>query len=180
MIKSFFMLRSNIFYSILFGLAMEFQINIILKHSIGGMIGVLVLYALIGILTYYTFPFVMKRFKSRRMGFWTALVIHALAGLMIIEWGFMANTPTSIIEPILAIMAQLGMFAWWATIATMPYLIQQPEAEGLKKKILLYYALYALISTVLAILYGMAPVILIEPFVYLSFFYFYRRFACSL
>ncbi len=171
------MLQKNIFYSILFCFAMEFQINIILGQSIGGMIGVLVLYALIGLLTYYTFPFILSKFQSRQTGYWAALIVHGLTGLVIIEWRFMNNTLTSIPDPTLTIIAQLGMFAWWATIAAMPYLLQQPEGQFLKKKIFIYYAAYAVISTVLAVPYGMAPVILIEPPVFLGFFYFYRKFA---
>jgi hypothetical protein len=167
------------FYSILFGLAMEFQINILLQGNPGGMIGVIILYALIGIISYHTVPLIVNKFSDKRRGFWYALTAHGLAGLLIIEWGFMHNTPWSV--PIwLAPIAQAGMFAWWSTIAVMPYVIRHPLMAPLRKKIFWYYGVYAAISTVLAIPFGMAPVILLEPPVYLGFFYFYKKFANKL
>lgn len=169
----------NALYAILFGFAMEFQINVLLQGNPGNMIGIVILYGLIGAASCYTVPFIMRRFKNQGRGFWTALFLHGLAGLLIIEWGFMGNTPWSV--PLwLAPIAQAGMFAWWATIAVMPYVIQHPLAHGLKKKIFWYYGAYALISTVLAIPFGMAPVILLEPPVYLGFFYFYKKFTENL
>jgi hypothetical protein len=72
------------------------------------------------------------------------------------------------------------MFAWWSTIAVMPYVIRHPLMIPLRKKIFWYYGVYATISTVLAVPFGMAPVILLEPPVYLGFFYFYIKFASLL
>lgn len=173
-------LSKNISYSILFGIVMEFQINIILQHSIPKMLGVIVLYTLLGIATYYTFPAIIRRFSSSKIGFWAALLTHALVGLFVIEWYFMGNTFSHISDITLSIISQLGMFAWWATIATMPYLLQHPLGQSLKIKILLYYGVYAVSSTTLAYIYGMAPIILMEPPFYLGFFYFYRKFASLL
>ncbi len=169
------MLKSAL-YSIFFGLAMEFQINVILQGNVGGMIGIVILYGLIGAASYYTVPFIMRRFKNPAKGFWYALTIHGLAGLLIIEWGFMHNTLWSVPLWLLPI-AHAGMFAWWATIAVMPYVIRNPHAVYLKKKILWYYGIYAVVSTILTIPFGMGPAILLEPPVYLGFFYFYKKFA---
>jgi hypothetical protein len=169
----------NALYAILFGFAMEFQINILLHGSIGSMIGVIILYGLIGAATYHTVPYIMNRFNDAGKGFWYALTAHGLAGLLIIEWGFMGNTPWSV--PLwLTPIAQAGMFSWWATIAVMPYVIHHPVMIPYKKKIFWYYGIYAVISTGLAIPLGMAPIILLEPPVYLGFFYFYKKFAQSL
>lgn len=173
-------MKKNIFYTVLFGLVMEFEINILLKHSIGGMVGVLVLYSCIGILTYYTFPRVMNWSKVRSKGFWWALFTHGFAGLFIIEWGFMGNTFFHIPQLLLATIAQLGMFAWWATIAAMPYLLRQPESLPLRKSILFIYTLYAVVSLPLALMFGLGPIIFLEPPVYLFFFRYYKKFATML
>ena len=132
--------------------------------------------ALLGLVSYYSVPTIMNWFESKKHGFWVALVIHGLLGLIMIEWNIMGNTPWSM-EPLIAVIAQLGMFAWWGTIAAMPYFLQHEAAGDLKKKILWLYGIYTLISTALALPLGMTPVILLEPPVYLSFFYFYHQFA---
>lgn len=170
----------TIFYSLLFSFVMEFQINVLIKGEPANMIGVILLYALLGLITHYSFPRIMGWFTHQRQGFWVALNIHGLLGLVIIEWSIMGNTLMSIPDLFLTIVAQLGMFAWWATIAAMPYLLQHETALRYKKKILWLYGIYAIISTVLAIPLGMAPVILLEPPVYLSLFYFYRQFSQNL
>lgn len=169
------MLR-NALYSILFGLAMEFQINVLLQNNVSGMIGIIILYGLIGMATYHTVPYVIDRFKDKGRGFWYALCAHGLAGLSIIEWGFMGHKPGGMplwLEPI----AQVGMFAWWATIACMPYVIRHPIMEPFKKKIFWCYGVYAVVSTSLTIPFGIAPIILLEPPVYVGFFYFYKKFV---
>lgn len=158
---------------------MEFQINVLIKNQPQNMIGVILLYVSLGIVTYYTFPAIMRLLNSKKYGFWLSLIIHGLVGLIFIEWLIMGNTPWST-EPFFAVIAQLGMFAWWATIATMPYLLQQHASQTFTKKIVLFYGLYAVISTFLAFLYGIAPVILMQPPVYLGFFYFYKKFANTL
>lgn len=170
-------MRKNILYTLLFGSVMEFQINILLKHNLGGMLGVLILYSAIGVMTYYTFPWLMRLRKTRSQGFWLALIVHGLAGLCIIEWGFMKNIPAHIPLIWLSIISQLGMFAWWSTIASMPYLLRQHEALPLRKSIIRVYIGYGIISTILALMFGMAPIILLEPPVYLFFFTYYRKFA---
>lgn len=175
--------KKTIFYSVLFGLAMEFQVNVLLQHNISGMIFVIVLYSLIGAMTYKTFPYVVNLFAKPHVGFWWAFIIHGLLGLFIIEWNFMGNTFTKVTPgsgPIIAMIAEIGMFMWWGTIAAMPYLLQQPEGIILKKKIFWYYGIYAVVSTGLAIPFGMAPMILLEPPVYLGFLYFYRKFSFAL
>ena len=170
----------TILYSLLFSFVMEFQINVLIKGAPANMLGVILLYAFLGLITHYSFPRIMGWFTHKRRGFWVALTIHGLLGLVVIEWSIMGNTLTSIPDVFLTIVAQLGMFAWWATIAAMPYLLQHEAGLIYKKKILWLYGIYAVISTILAIPLGMAPVILLEPPVYLSFFYFYRRFAKNL
>ncbi len=173
-------IKTTICYSLLFSVVMEFQINVLIKGTPANMIGVILLYFLLGLITFYTVPWIMRRFSSTKRGFWVALTTHGLLGLIVIEWSIMGNTLKSIPDLFLTIVAQLGMFAWWGTIAAMPYMLQHPAAAVFKKKILWFYAAYALISTSLAIPFGMAPVILFEPPVYLSFFYFYRKFGRSL
>ncbi len=168
-----------ILYTLLFGVVMEFEINVILQSNIGGMFGVFLLYTFIGVVTYYTFPYLIRIFGSKQKGFWLSLTIHALFCLFIIEWGFMNNTPWSV--PLwLAPIAQLGVFAWWACISAMPYVLTQPAGSSSKRSILFIYGIYALISLPLSIIFGIGPVIFLQPPVYLSFFYFYRKFAQKL
>ncbi len=174
-----FSIKKTIFYSLLFSVVMEFQINVLIKDAPANMIGVIFLYSVLGVVMYYTFPWIMRRFSSAQRGFWTSLTIHGLIGLVAIEWSIMGNTPWSS-DPFFSLIAQLGMFAWWGTIAAMPYMLQHPAAAIYKKKLLWYYGVYALISTALAIPFGIPPVVLLEPPVYLSFFYFYYRFARAL
>ncbi len=173
-------IKTSVFYSLLFSVVMEFQINVLIKDAPANMIGVILLYSLLGLVTFYTVPAIIRRFSSPKRGFWAALIIHGLVGLVLIEWGIIGNTLTSIPDLFLTIVAQLGMFAWWGTIAAMPYMLQHPAASDLKKKILWCYGTYAVVSTLLAIQLGIAPVILLEPPVYLGFFYFYHRFARAL
>jgi hypothetical protein len=177
--------------SVFFGLVMEFEINIFIKQSIGAMIGVLILYSLLGVLTYYTFPFLKKMFGGKSRGFWVALFLHGLLGLLVIEWGFMGNSPQALdlanvtkgdkpMPLLLMIILQFGMFVWWSGIATLPQIFRTDEGKHFRKAILTIYTLYALISIPLTVTSGMAPVILIEPFVYASFFYFYTKYAHAL
>lgn len=169
----------NIFYTLLFALAMEFQINVLLQGNIFAMIGILVLYSGIAILTYFTFPFIIRRFSKQSHGFWVALSIHALAGLFVIEWGFMGNTYFKVAaqgQALMAIFFQCGMLAWWGGMAALPYILQDQNGIKLKRSILVYYSIYAIVSTILTIPFGMIPVILIEPPVFLGFIYFYKKF----
>ena len=170
-------IKKTVLYSILFGFFMEFQINILLQHSIPKMIGVFCLYLALGILTYYSFPKIINTFESKSKGFWISLASHGLLGLFIIEWGLMNNTPWSVPDPLFALIAQIGMFSWWATIAAMPYILQEELFLTYKKKIFYYYGFYGVMSTILTLVYGIAPVILLEPPFYLGFFYFYKKYS---
>ena len=173
-------MRRNAWWSVVFGFAMEFQINVILNGNVASFAAVIALYTLIGCITYRTFPFVAVRFSDAGHGFWAALVIHGLAGLLLVEWAIMGHAPGSVPDVALAVIFQAGMFAWWSTIAAMPRLLAHPLSMPWRRAIYWLYGSYALLSTALAALWGMAPVILMEPPAYCAFFWFYWRFARAL
>lgn len=173
-------MRSSAWWSVVFGLAMEFQINVILKGSLASFVAVIALYALLGCVTYRTFPFVARRFAASGLGFWVALSVHGFVGLLVIEWGFMGHAPGGIPDLTLTVISQAGMFAWWSTIAAMPQLLAHPLSLPWRRSIFWLYGGYALLSTAMAAAWGLAPVILMEPPTYCAFFWFYWRFAHAL
>lgn len=168
-------------WSVFFAAAMEWQINVVLQGSWPRFFAAMGLYAVIGLGTTWTFPVVARRFADPCRGYWAALAAHGLAGLLVIEWGFMGHAPGSIPDPTLAVIAQAGMFAWWASIAGLPRLMAHPLSRGrLRVGVLGLYAAYAVSSTGLALRLGLAPVILMMPPVYLLFLAFHARFALAL
>jgi hypothetical protein len=134
----------------------------------------------LGCVTWRSMPWIARRFDDPGTGFWVALTLHGAAGLVIIEWGFMEHRPGNIPDHLLDAIAQVGMFAWWCTIAAMPQVIVSEQAEASRRTILGIYGVYALTSTVLALRWGIAPVILMMPPVYVAFFWFYWRQARAL
>ena len=167
-------------WSVVFAAAMELQINVILQGSWPRFAAAMALYAVIGLGTAYSFPALAQRFKDPGRGYWAALTAHGLFGLLVVEWGFMGHAPGSIPDLTLTVIAQAGMFAWWASIAAMPRLLQDPLSKGLRRGVFVLYGSYALVSTALALRWGLAPVILMMPPVYLLFFWFHARFARAL
>ena len=167
-------------WSVVFAAVMELQINVILQGSWPRFFAAMVLYGVIGLCTAYSFPAMARRFNDPGRGYWAALTVHGLFGLLVVEWGFMGHAPGSIPDLTLAVIAQAGMFAWWASIAAMPRLLQDPLSAGLRRGVFILYASYALGSTGLALRWGLAPVILMMPPVYLLFFWFHARFARAL
>src|SRR5262249_31144881 len=146
-----------------FSVPMEFQINVMLQGSLGQFAGAVALYALIGCSTHRTFPGIARRFANAGTGFWAALLAHALLGLVVVEWGFMEHAPGNIPDRTLDAIAQAGMFAWWGAIAAMPRLLEHPLGLRWRGKILWLYGAYAVLSTVMAAVWGLAPVILMMP-----------------
>src|SRR6185312_14189902 len=107
--------RRIAWWSVVFAVPMEFQVNVILQGSWGQFAGAVLLYAVIGCATSRTFPWIAARFAGARRGFWIALCTHAAVGLVAIEWGIMGHAPGNIPDPTLDTIAQAGMFAWWGT-----------------------------------------------------------------
>ena len=173
-------MRRSAWWSVVFSVPTEFQINVILQGSWAQFAGAVALYALIGCITHRTFPSIARRFADPGPGFRVALCIHGLAGLVIIEWGLMGHAPGNIPDPTLDVIAQAGMFAWWGTIAAMPRLLEHPRSRPWRRSIGWFYGCYAVLSTALAAVWGLAPVILMMPPVYCAFFWFYSRFARAL
>ncbi len=173
-------MKRTVLWTLVFAFAMEFQINVLLQGSWGRFAAALVLYALLGCLIHWTFPRIARRFADPARGFWVAMAVHGFAGLAIIEWGFMGHAPGNIPELPLEVIGQAGMFAWWSTIAAMPRLLEHPLSAPWRRQILWSYGAYALLSTALALRWGIAPVILMMPAVYCAFFWFYWRFGRAL
>lgn len=168
-------------WSMFFAAAMEWQINVVLQGSWPRFFAAMGLYALIGLATAWSFPALARRFADPCRGYWAALGLHGLVGLLVIEWGFMGHAPGSIPDPTLAVIAQAGMFAWWASIAALPRLLAHPLSRGgLRAGVLGLYLAYAVSSSWLALRMGLAPVILMMPPVYLLFLAFHARFARAL
>jgi hypothetical protein len=167
-------------WSVVFAFAMEFQVNVLLQGSWARFAAACALYALIGCLTHHTFPWIAGRFADPGTGFWIALAAHGLAGLLVIEWGFMGHVPGSIPDATLALIAQAGMFAWWSGIAALPRMLAHPLSAPWRRSIAWLYGSYALLSTALAARWGLAPVILMMPPTYCAFFWYYWRFGRAL
>jgi len=172
--------RRIAWWSVVFAVPMEFQVNVILQGSWGQFAGAVLLYAVIGCATSRTFPWIAARFAGARRGFWIALCTHAAVGLVAIEWGIMGHAPGNIPDPTLDTIAQAGMFAWWGTIAAMPRLLEDPRSAPWRRQVAWLYGTYAVLSTAFAALWGLAPVILMMPPVYCAFFWFYARFGRAL
>lgn len=170
-------MKRSAWWSVVFALPMEFQINVILQASWGQFAGAIGLYALLGCMTHRTFPWIARRFSDPGLGFWAALGAHGLAGLLVVEWGLMGHAPGNIPDRTLDAIAQAGMLAWWSTIAAMPRLLEHPQSRPWRRPIAWLFGVYALASTALAARFGLAPVILMMPPVYCAFFGFYWRFA---
>jgi hypothetical protein len=173
-------MKRAVWWTLVFALPMEFQINVILQGSLAQFAGAAALYALIGCVMHRTFPWIARRFADPAFGFWAALTAHGLVGLLVIEWGFMGHAPGSIPDAALSVIAQAGMFAWWSTIAAMPRLLEHPLSAPWRRSIAWLYGSYALLSTAMAVVWGLAPVILMMPPAYCAFFWFYWRFGRAL
>jgi hypothetical protein len=167
-------------WTLVFSLPMEFQINVILQGSWAQFAGAAALYALIGCVTHRTFPWIARRLADPVAGFWAALAAHGLVGLVVVEWGFMGHAPGNIPDRTVEAIGQAGMFAWWSTIAAMPQLLSSPLSAPWRWQIAWLYASYALLSTAMAVLWGLAPVILMMPPAYCAFFWFYWRLGRAL
>lgn len=167
-------------WTLLFAATMEWQIAVVLQGSWARFAGAMALYAVLGLASHHSFAWVAGRFAQAATGFWAATLLHGLLGLLGLEWLVMGHAPGSIPDPTLAVIAQAGMLAWWCAMAALPRLLEHPLGRVWRRPVLLLYGAYALLSSALALRFGLAPVILLMPPVYLAFFWFYARFARSL
>lgn len=147
------MKNSNLLKFILVGFifaqVLEFQFNILITKNYGNWIFTLLAYPTLLLLAYQVSNAVTKHIKNQRLADTIYYFIGGAIGLFALEWIVIGNSPWSNPEA-----SQIGMWSFWVAVFFMPriFINTYPKHNNLKKTIIRYFAIYAIITTTLGIL----------------------------
>lgn len=81
------------------------------------------------------------------------LLVYGALGLVVVEWALIGLTPWSNPEanPLAMLGFQLGMFAFWATVATAPRVFLDPRGTSTRRRILRFYVPYFALTYVVGL-----------------------------
>ncbi|MFH1391563.1 MAG: hypothetical protein ABIH20_04595 [Candidatus Diapherotrites archaeon] len=130
-----------------FAMVVEFQFNILATNNVSNFIFTSFFYPIYLALVYLVNSFVDKHLSGRKAD----VLFYFLFGFfgLAFEWFVIGNSPWGNPDA-----NQIGMFSFWVAIAFMPriFISAKKGIVILKKSITKYFAVYAIVTTVLGFL----------------------------
>src|SRR5262249_16673533 len=111
-----------------------------------------VLFPVFLVLVYASSRFLDRLFRGERTRGLAHLVAYGSFGLLL-EWTLMGMAPWSNprANPLLMLVFQLGMFSFWATVATAPRVFLDPQGRDARRRILRFYVPYFVVVYVVGL-----------------------------